>query len=70
MGLLEAMAWGLVPISSNVGAIPETITDGLNGFLIEAGKIDQISSSIIQTMENSHQLGRNVEKGKGDGRKT
>lgn len=36
VALLEAMAHGAVPVSTAVGAIPEAISDGQNGKLIEA----------------------------------
>ncbi len=37
--LLEAMSWGLVPIATDVGAIPEVVEDGRNGFLIRPGDV-------------------------------
>jgi glycosyltransferase involved in cell wall biosynthesis len=47
--LLESMARGKVVIASRIGGMPELITDGLNGFLFEAGneldlgiKIDEL----------------------------
>lgn len=33
--LMEAMSFGVVPISTNVGGIPEEIINGQNGFLLE-----------------------------------
>ncbi len=53
MGLLEAMAWGLAPISTNVGAIPEIIADGINGFLVDPGDIDTLSNRICELMEDA-----------------
>ncbi len=47
--LLESMAKGKVVIASKIGGLPELITDGINGFLFEAGdtrnlriKIDEL----------------------------
>ncbi len=38
MSLLEAMAWGLPPICTPVGSIPEYVVDGANGILVDAGR--------------------------------
>lgn len=46
MGLLEAMSWGLCPISTGVGAIPEIIKNGENGILVSPGNVDEISTAI------------------------
>ncbi|WP_158279233.1 glycosyltransferase family 4 protein [Kocuria rosea] len=37
LSLLEGAAWGLAPISTRVGAIPEVITSGQNGLIVEPG---------------------------------
>ena len=38
MALLEAMANGVVPVTTAVGAIPEAVTDGVNGVLVNPGE--------------------------------
>jgi glycosyltransferase involved in cell wall biosynthesis len=43
MALLEAMAWGLVPLVTPVGAIPEVITHRRNGVLVPPGDILALS---------------------------
>ncbi len=48
MAILEAMACGLPIISTKVGAIPEVITDGVEGFLIEPGDIEALADRIVR----------------------
>ncbi|MUL81732.1 glycosyltransferase family 4 protein [Mycobacterium sp. CBMA247] len=38
MAILEAMAHGVVPLSTPVGGIPEAITDGVDGLLVPPGE--------------------------------
>jgi glycosyltransferase involved in cell wall biosynthesis len=44
--MLEAMALGKPAIVSNVNAIPECVTNGENGFLIEAGDSNNFAAAI------------------------
>ncbi|MEK9613708.1 MAG: glycosyltransferase family 4 protein [Flavobacteriaceae bacterium] len=44
--LLEAMAYGIPSIATNVGAIPDVILNGHSGVLIEAKSIDAIYSAL------------------------
>tara|TARA_B100000767_G_C19690301_1_gene503697 strand:- start:24 stop:1244 length:1221 start_codon:yes stop_codon:yes gene_type:complete len=48
--LLEAMARSCPVISSNVGGIPEFVSDN---FLVQSGKITALSSKIIDVLSNS-----------------
>ena len=50
--ILEAMAAGLPVISTAVGAIPELIHQGENGFLIEPGDYQDLANRIEMLMEN------------------
>lgn len=50
--VLEAMAAGLPVVVSDVGAIPEVVKDGVNGFIIKAGDIDAIAERIIRLAQN------------------
>lgn len=65
MAVLEAMAYGLAIVSSNVGGIPKLIEDGISGYLCTPGDIDNISDKMIQLIlqENQGQLcGENARK--------
>jgi glycosyltransferase involved in cell wall biosynthesis len=46
MSLLEAMAWGLAPICTPVGSIPEHVVDGANGLLVTPGDVAQLAAAI------------------------
>lgn len=52
MTLLEAMASGLPVVSTKVGAIPEIIEDGINGFLVNPGNIFDLASKIEILINN------------------
>ena len=45
---VEAMASKTPVIASNVGGLPEIITDGKEGYLIECGNVEQLTKSIIE----------------------
>jgi len=46
MNLLEAMSMGKIVIASNIGGIPEIISDGKNGFLFESGNSEELAEKI------------------------
>jgi glycosyltransferase involved in cell wall biosynthesis len=46
MAVLEAMAHGVVPVTTPVGAIPEVITDGVDGLLVEPGDAEQLAAAL------------------------
>ena len=48
MAILEGMAYGLPVISTKVGAIPEVITDGVEGFLIEPGDVEALADRMVR----------------------
>lgn len=51
----EAMSNGLPVIASNIGGIPELITDGYNGFLFKPGDADSLHH-IIETLANNNEI--------------
>jgi glycosyltransferase involved in cell wall biosynthesis len=46
MAMLEAMGWGLAPIVTPVGSIPDVIADERNGLLVPPGEIAELSKAI------------------------
>lgn len=58
MALLEAMAWGLVPVVTPVGAIPEVVTDGGNGMLVEPGDVAGLAKALRRLVEEPALLPR------------
>jgi glycosyltransferase involved in cell wall biosynthesis len=46
MALLEAMGWGLAPIVTPVGSIPDVLADEHNGLLVAPGEISQLTRAI------------------------
>ena len=52
--LLEAMAAKLPVVATNVGAVPEVIEDGKNGFLVEPRKPELLAQKIKELADNEH----------------
>lgn len=50
--LIEAMAFGMPIVSSTVGAIPDTIENGVNGFMIEEHDANQYFKKIVELSQN------------------
>ncbi|MCL6262743.1 glycosyltransferase family 4 protein [Craterilacuibacter sp. RT1T] len=48
ISLLEAMAWSLPIISTRVGGIPELVSDGVSGLLLDAGDIDGLRDALLR----------------------
>ena len=57
--LLEAMSFGLVPICTNVGSIPNVITNNIDGYLIPMRNSNVISEK-IQYLNNDRVNLKNV----------
>jgi glycosyltransferase involved in cell wall biosynthesis len=46
MALLEAMAYGLAPVTTMVGSIGEAVRDGVNGLIVAPGRPDRIAEAL------------------------
>ncbi len=59
---IEAMAWGLPVISSPLGAIPEVVINGVNGYIVAPQDIDALAERVLQLVRDSElrlAMGRN-----------
>ena len=53
VSLIEAMALGMIVISTNVGGIPFLIEDGVNGMLCTMNNMQDMVNSIVHACENN-----------------
>lgn len=52
MAILEAMSYGQIVVSTNVGGIPKVIDNDINGFLVTPGDIENLSQKLIIALTN------------------
>lgn len=52
MAILDAMAYGLPVVSTNVGGIPQLILNGENGYTAEPGDCETIADEICRIMDS------------------
>lgn len=52
--IVEALAAGLVPITTAVGCIPDWIVDGENGLLISDSNPDEMARTILALLDDDH----------------
>jgi len=57
---LQAMASGLVCISTNVGGISEYMKDGINGFLIPPKDINAMANTMEKVLNLDSNLRENI----------
>lgn len=65
----EAMAAGLPVVASPVGGIPDRVTDGEQGYLVEQGEIDQLAAQLETLLESCalrEEMGAKAQNGIGD----
>lgn len=54
--MLEAMASGISPVVTNVGGVEELITDKENGFIFDAGNVNQLADILEKLYSDRHLL--------------
>ncbi len=54
--ILEYMGSGLIAIGAELGAVPEIITDGFNGFLFQAENVDSLCRAITKVVNEDVDL--------------
>ena len=47
MALLEAMAYGMAVVATAVGGIPEVVSDGVDGVLVEPGRPGDLADALV-----------------------
>jgi glycosyltransferase involved in cell wall biosynthesis len=55
--IIEAMESGLPIVATRVGAIPEIVREGVDGFLMDVGDVDELASKLSWLVENADARG-------------
>jgi glycosyltransferase involved in cell wall biosynthesis len=56
ISIVEAMAFGLPIVATNVGGVSELIEDGVNGYLVPPGDAHTLSSRISAFQQEEHRM--------------
>jgi glycosyltransferase involved in cell wall biosynthesis len=62
--IFEAMAQGKPVVASNVGGIPSQISDGAEGFLVDYGSSEQLTTRIVQILGDKSSATKMGQKGR------
>lgn len=52
IAVVEAMAYALPCVVSNIGGLPESVVDGINGITVSPDNVDEMANAIIELIEN------------------
>ncbi|HWD72555.1 MAG TPA: glycosyltransferase family 4 protein [Actinomycetota bacterium] len=52
--VIEALAVGRPVVGSNVGGIPELVTDGVTGKIVEPGDVDGLADALLGILSDAH----------------
>lgn len=65
LAIVQAMGVGLPVVATNTGGIPEVITEGKSGFLVEAANPEALTEAILELLRNpkkAREMGKMAEK--------
>ena len=54
MSVLESMSYGLATISTNAGGIPQIISQGIDGYRVEAGDLKELETTLVRVLISSN----------------
>ena len=58
LAAIEAMASGTPVVASRIGGLPEVVEDGITGFLVEPGDVEELRSRLAQVLGDRQLAGR------------
>ena len=53
ISVIEAMAFGIPVVATNVGGLPEVVENGVTGILVPPGDIQALADAIVYLLSNS-----------------
>ena len=58
MSLLEAFGHGIPCVASTAGGIPDVVTDGVEGRLVQAGDVPALAAALVELLSDGEQYAR------------